>query len=66
MPTRIDCSSTRKKSDCVSLMMRSFCAFSMFFTHRLACPCGSTISGQRRERVTKMAFSIESVSIGRP
>ena len=33
----------------------------MFLTQRLACPCGSIISGQRRERVTKMAFSTESV-----
>ena len=31
-----------------------------------ACSCGSIISGQRRPRVTRMAFSVETWSRGRP
>ncbi len=41
-------SRVRTKSVSDSLMMCRLFAFSMFFTHLFAWPCGSTISGQRR------------------
>jgi len=38
----------------------------MFFTHLLACICGSIMSGQRRAESVMMPLSVENVSLGSP
>lgn len=50
---------------CVFHTQPTLC-FSMFLIHLMACPWGSTISGQRLLLVTITPFSVEKESEGRP
>ncbi|KAH3750475.1 hypothetical protein DPMN_184998 [Dreissena polymorpha] len=38
----------------------------MFLIHLIACPCGSTMRGQRLALVTMTPFSVEKLSLGNP
>ena len=59
-------SSVRRKSFSVSLMICRFFEAYMLRTHRLACPWGSIISGQRRPIVVSSPFSQLKSSAGSP
>mmetsp|Transcript_3424 Transcript_3424/g.8506 ORF Transcript_3424/g.8506 Transcript_3424/m.8506 type:complete len:308 (-) Transcript_3424:797-1720(-) len=65
-PKRTPFSSVRRKSFSLSFTTSSPCSRSMFFTHLLACPCGSIISGQRRALNRMMPFSTLTPSVGSP
>jgi len=65
-PKRTPFSRVRRKSRSDSLITSSPLSFSIFFTHLLACPCGSIISGQRRALDTMMPFSTDTTSVGSP
>mmetsp|Transcript_5672 Transcript_5672/g.19275 ORF Transcript_5672/g.19275 Transcript_5672/m.19275 type:complete len:353 (+) Transcript_5672:2909-3967(+) len=65
-PNWIAFSISRIMLGCPRLITRRLRSFSMFFTHLFACPCGSTMSGQRRPRVTMTPFSVEKASAGSP
>ena len=53
-------------SVCGRVYLTPTLCFSMFLIHLMACPWGSTISGQRLLLVTITPFSVEKESEGRP
>mmetsp|Transcript_27175 Transcript_27175/g.68385 ORF Transcript_27175/g.68385 Transcript_27175/m.68385 type:complete len:285 (+) Transcript_27175:3257-4111(+) len=66
LPMRMLFSSVRRYCPSVSLITRSPLLASMAFTHALACPCGSIMSGQRRALAIMMPLSMEKLSLGSP
>ena len=59
-------STSRRKSFILRSITRSPFGSSIRRTHLFAWPCGSTISGQRLQRVTITPFSVEKLSAGSP
>mmetsp|Transcript_16730 Transcript_16730/g.41426 ORF Transcript_16730/g.41426 Transcript_16730/m.41426 type:complete len:254 (+) Transcript_16730:3416-4177(+) len=66
VPNSIARSSVRMNPDVFGSKIFSPCGASIFLIHLLPWFCGSIISAKRLPRVTRMPFSVENASVGRP
>jgi hypothetical protein len=66
VPMRMQFSSVRNMLGWFNRVTASLCLLSMFLIHFLACSWGSIIRGHRLPRVTRMALSVDTLSVGRP